>query len=251
MTTVKKKRKPRTKRDYFTQDTEDAILKYLATEDSVERESIYNKEIRHSMEKLVECITNSFSFDYVKQDAFNVKDVEKETLSYLIEILNKYKQEKGKAYSYLGTIAKRRLINLNKKSYKDRQEVTNDVHEIDIDKKTKVRVSQQENEQDFSFFLECFSKYLSDNIEDLYPDEDDKKVVNCFLELLHNAADIEIFNKNYLYFIVKEKTGLKSYEITRVFNQIKLDMKDQLTIYHNTGGDMYINYDTVDRYKNV
>ena len=49
---------------YFTQDTEDSIIKYNATENLQEREVIYNTKIKYPFEKLVENIFNTFKFSY-------------------------------------------------------------------------------------------------------------------------------------------------------------------------------------------
>ena len=51
-----KKRGRKSKRQYFTEDTEHAILEYLASEDQVERNRIYNSRIHHSFYKLAENI---------------------------------------------------------------------------------------------------------------------------------------------------------------------------------------------------
>ena len=40
-----RKRKPKTKKMYFTQDTEDAIVEYLAATDHYTRNKIYNERI--------------------------------------------------------------------------------------------------------------------------------------------------------------------------------------------------------------
>lgn len=237
-----RKRRPKNKRDYFTQQTEDAIIKYMNTESQAEREKIYNNEIRDSMDKLVECIANSFKFDYVKQEAIDIKDVEKETLSYLYEIFKHYKKENGKAYSYFGTVAKRRLIKLNKEAYKDRQEVTNNLDEIDTDKKTKRRNIETDHTSDFQHFVKSFSAYLKQNLDSLYPGESERLVATCFVDLLDNAGELESFNKKVIYFLIKEKTGVKTYDITKTLAQLYLDMKDQQAIYYLTGGELFIKY---------
>ena len=43
-----KKRGRKSKRQYFTEDTELAIIEYLASEDQVLRNKIYNERIHHS-----------------------------------------------------------------------------------------------------------------------------------------------------------------------------------------------------------
>jgi len=51
-----RKRKPKEPRIYFTQDTEDAIVEYLACTDQAERNRIYNDRIEYGFYKLAEKI---------------------------------------------------------------------------------------------------------------------------------------------------------------------------------------------------
>jgi hypothetical protein len=51
-----RKRKPKTKNNYFTQETEEAILEYRSSVDHLERNRIYNERIHFGFYKLVENI---------------------------------------------------------------------------------------------------------------------------------------------------------------------------------------------------
>ncbi len=63
-----RKRKPKEPRIYFTQDTEDAIVEYLACTDQVERNRIYNERIEYGFYKLAENIIHTFKFYYTDTD---------------------------------------------------------------------------------------------------------------------------------------------------------------------------------------
>ncbi len=54
-----RKRKPKEPRIYFTQDTEDAIIEYLACTDIAERNRIYNDRIKYGFYKLAENIIHT------------------------------------------------------------------------------------------------------------------------------------------------------------------------------------------------
>ena len=47
---------------YFTQETEDAIIEFLSTEDQLERNKIYNDKIKYAFYKLSENIIHTFKF---------------------------------------------------------------------------------------------------------------------------------------------------------------------------------------------
>ena len=57
-----RKRKKKTKNQYFTQDTEDAIVLYNNTECSETRSKIYEREIHFAFFKLTQNIIHTFKF---------------------------------------------------------------------------------------------------------------------------------------------------------------------------------------------
>jgi hypothetical protein len=59
-----RKRKPKTKNNYFTIETEEAILRYRAAKNQAERNRIYNQDIHYGFYKLVENIIHTFKFYY-------------------------------------------------------------------------------------------------------------------------------------------------------------------------------------------
>ena len=61
--TPKKRRgRKRTKKRYFTEDTEDAIAEYLASTNQVERDKIYVERIHYALYKLAENLIHTFKF---------------------------------------------------------------------------------------------------------------------------------------------------------------------------------------------
>ena len=96
---------------YFTQETEDAIVRYNGSSDPEERSEIYRKDIHYGFFKLTENIIHTFKFYYTEVNT--IDELKHEVVAFLLEKLHLYKQEKGKAYSYFGTIAKRYLILYN------------------------------------------------------------------------------------------------------------------------------------------
>ena len=74
-------RKPKTKQ-YFTKDTENAILLYNLLEDEIERNKLYEEKIKYPLDKLVENIIHTFKFYH-----FDVpyEDVKHEVVAFLNE----------------------------------------------------------------------------------------------------------------------------------------------------------------------
>ena len=222
-----RKRKPKTKNVYFTKETEEAILRYRATESLALRNKIYNQEIHYAFYKLVENIIHTFKFYYTEVD--NIEDLKYEVISFLLQKLHRYDQSKGKAYSYFGTITKRYLITYNQKNYKklvdkiqvseiDNAEGTHkklvlDPHEIDIDRLALIE----------KFIIEVDSKLI-----DLFEKEEEFKAADAILHIFKRRENLNIFNKKMLFLYVKEITDVESNTITKVIKKLKIIYTDLL-----------------------
>ena len=225
-----RKRKPKTKNNYFTKDTEDAILKYRKCQDLTERNKIYNEEIHYGFYKLVENIIHTFKFYYTEVD--NIEDLKYEVISFLLQKLDLYNPTKGKAYSYFGTIAKRYLIIYNQKNYKkflQKAEISNELEEEDG--RQSAFVEENEPELDKLDVVEMFIKYVDDNLLDLFTKEDELKAADAVLEIFKKRENIDIFNKRAVFIYVKEMTDAESNTITRVIKRLKTIYKDILNDY--------------------
>ena len=110
-----KKRGRKSQRQYFTEDTEYAIIEYLASEDQTERNRIYNSRIHHSFYKLAENLIHTFKFYYTEVD--DLEDLKHEVICFLLEKLHYFKAGKGKAFSYFSIVGKNYLILYNNKNY--------------------------------------------------------------------------------------------------------------------------------------
>ena len=94
---------------YFTQETEDAIVRYNKSTNQQEKEKIYHRYIHYAFFKLTENIIHTFKFYYTEVE--NIEDLQHEVITFLLSKMHLYDQTRGsKAYSYFGTIAKRYLI---------------------------------------------------------------------------------------------------------------------------------------------
>lgn len=225
-----RKRKPKTKNNYFTQDTENAILKYRKCQDPVERNRIYNEEIHYGFYKLVENIIHTFKFYYTEVD--NIEDLKYEVISFLLQKLDLYNQSKGKAYSYFGTIAKRYLIIYNQKNYKKSLQRTEIKNETDQDDDyASPLVETGEPELDKLDVLEMFIKHVDDNLLDMFSREDELKVADAVLEIFKKRENIDIFNKRAVFIYVREMTDAESNTITKVIKRLKTIYKEILNDY--------------------
>ena len=225
-----RKRKPKTKNNYFTIETEEAILRYRAAKNQAERNRIYNEDIHYGFYKLVENIIHTFKFYYTEVD--NIEDLKYEVISFLLQKLDLYDQSKGKAYSYFGTIAKRYLIIYNQKNYKKLVAKAEIGEQNDDDALlNSILVKEPEPELDKLDVVELFIKYVDTNLLELFDKTEELKVADAILEIFKKRENIDIFNKKAVFIYVKEMTDTQSNTITKVIKKLKNIYKTILNQY--------------------
>ncbi len=81
-----RKRKPKKNNDYFTEETQAAILKFRASENQDERDKLYREKIHYALYKLAENIIHTFKFYYL--DSESIEDLKYEIISFLLQKIN-------------------------------------------------------------------------------------------------------------------------------------------------------------------
>lgn len=227
-----RKRKRKKSREYFTKETEDAIIAYLKSEDPVERNKLFNEKIDYSFHKLAEFIIHTFKFYYTEMT--NVEDLKHEVVAFLLDKLHHYNPEKGKAFSYFGTIAKRYLIVYNENNYKQ-MKIRGDIDEVDDDKKVYTEIVREYENINLSTFLDSYVKYIDENIESMFSIEAEKAIAQAVLQIFRRRENLEVFNKQHFYLYVREITGQNTANVTKVIKVLKSEYKRQLTILYLDG----------------
>lgn len=226
-----KGRKPKNKQ-YFTKDTENAILLYNSLEDDYARNKIYQEHIKYPFEKLVENIIHTFKFYH-----FDVpyEDVNHEVVAFLNEKIHKYTDpSKGKAFSYFSIIAKNYLIVHNNANY-NKFKNTEQPEAIDEHRNVINEVLRTDDVQEKSEFMDLFVQYMDTNLSTLFKRQSDMSVADSVLELFRNRENIENFNKKALYILIRDRTGVKTQYITRVVNIMKSAYTEMYFNYKHTG----------------
>jgi len=234
-------------KNYFTHDTELAIIRYTLSEDQAERNKIYREEIHYALFKLTQNLIHTFRFYYTEET--NLEDLQHEVITFILTKLDRFNPANGaKAYSYFGTIAKRYLIASNQKNYKKRMEllsldnlnseqedgevVYGDV--LDANGEQADRVTTHPVDE-ISEFLELFVEYCTENIYELFPKEDDAKIADAILDLFRKREHITIFNKKALYIYIREQIDIKTPRITKVASDLGDLYKQQYAFYLENG----------------
>ena len=221
MTTQKKtkrKRRPRRKNHYFTQEHEDAIIRYSESSCLREKTDLYIQFIRPAFNEMVDKIVFTYKFTTLP----NCDSLRDECKIWLMTILDKYDPSKGsKAFSYFSVITKNWFIHKVKKQQKRNK------REVDYD-----NISKSYEEE----FLSTTNSYVSERIEQEFwtsffielsswdtatMKENDLKVYKAIQVLFESREDIEIFNKKAIYLYLREISGLNTKQVVNSLKKFR------------------------------
>jgi hypothetical protein len=211
--------KKKESKNYFTQDTENAIIAYNLSTDSAIRSSLFDKEIYYPFYKLAENIIHTFKTHYT--GISSIEELKHDVVyMLLIEKIHKYDPALGyKAYSYFSVIVKRWLINNNNKNYKELKQVGDITEREDIcEKSLDYEVSSQ---YDLSTFIDYFIDEMYQKVDNLFVKEKDKVVADAVLTVFKDREELLTLKKKALYIYIREITECKTPQLTKVVNILK------------------------------
>jgi hypothetical protein len=231
-------RKKKKSNVYFTQDTEDAIVRYNQTTDPALRSKIYEREIHYAFFKLTENIIHTFKFYYTEVD--DIEHLQHEVITFLLSKIHLFDQSKGaKAYSYFGTIAKRYLILQNQKNYKKRVDKA-PIEDLYKDDNHSYTIDDPSVQVQLSKYIDEFVTHVTENIFELFPKQKDAEVADAILELFRKRENLDVFNKKALYIYIREMVDVKTPKITKIANRLYAIFKDNYIFYLDHG---YVEFD--------
>jgi len=227
-----KKRGRKSKRLYFTEDTELAIIEYLASEDQALRNKIYNERIHYSFYKLAENLIHTFKFYYTEVD--DLEDLKHEVITFLLEKLHYFKVGKGKAFSYFSIVGKNYLILYNNKNYAKKKGKA-DLIEVDTDDNILNEFDRNEVRNEKVEFLDLYIRYMDKRIYKMFKKESEIKVADAVLTIFKNRENLEIFNKKAIYIFIREITKEETPIITKVVKKMRTVFNKCYAEYLETG----------------
>lgn len=212
-------------KQYFTSDTEQAIIEYNLSDNQRIKDLLYRDRIKSAFDKLAEIVYNKWKFSYFDDGP---KDVMSEVVAFMIEKIHMYKNGKGKAFSYFTIVARNYLIlnnNANYKRYKD----TDIISAMPVHWDTENNFTEEVRNDDHRTFNVVMLRYWDKHLENFFPKKRDLQIADSVLELFRRAEYIENFNKKSLYLLIREMTGHPTHYITKVVNRMK---ERQMELYN-------------------
>jgi len=208
----------RTQKIYFGEDQEEAVVRYLKSEDEDERNKIFNEYLREPLIIMVESIIRRYKL-YRKDMEFN--EIHTDTMSFLITKINKFNPDANhKAYSYFGTICKNYLMGAIQKDTKEQnRQISYDDISSDIEGRSDLSYVIDEYVIDYRDVIIKLTNTLEEFMEKENLTENEQKLGYALLEIFENfdkifqVGDGNKFNKNLILLSLREMTSLSTKEI--------------------------------------
>jgi hypothetical protein len=207
---------------YWSGVQERAIAEFISEKDLEKKDKIFRKDIYKPLKKLVENII--YTYKLFRTDV-EVRELQEDCMSFLITKMDRYDPSKGtRAFAFFGTIAKHYLMGEKKVSYKNMQlniNIEESSAEYTLDEKNDSKNIELESEETNSIvFLEIIKK-LEAELDNPKMLKNDKKVIEAIVFIFKRHEVINIYNKNLLYHLIKERTLLQTKEITYSLTRIR------------------------------
>lgn len=220
-------------RMYWNEQTEKYIIKYKNSKSQAERNKIYLKYLKFPFEKLVENVFNTFKFSYVESGS---KNAQSECVSHLITIIEKFDETvgSGKSFGYFSIVAKHFFILVNNGNYNKWKMHSSIENEFEKNNEIVYTDNFQKNREN-SEFVKLMVKYWDENITKTFSKKKDIEIASAIIELFRKSDRIDCFNKKSLYLYVREISGCKTQNITKIINKMKFSQNSIMKNYRNIG----------------
>ena len=229
----KKRGRKRTKKQYFTPDTDAAIKEYLASSNQDERDDIFATRIHYAFYKLAENLIHTFKFYYTEVD--DLEDLKHEVICFLLEKLDYFKPERGtKAFSYFSIVGKNYLILYNNNNYKKKKAKV-DILKADEDDGVLHQLGRDGRKEEIKEFIDYLTEYIDKHMFTMFKKDKDRKVCDAINTLFKRRENLEIFNKKALYIYIREITDVDTPVITKVTKKLKKLYKELYREFDKTG----------------
>ena len=208
---------------YFTQDHEDAIVRYCKSECSQEKTELYVKWIQPAFDELVDKIVFTYKFTTLP----NIDELREDCKIWLTTILAKYDPNKGsKAFSYFSVITKNWFIHKVKQTTKkakrevDYEDALKEIEETEL----ITHMTYVEDRVRDEFWQHLWAEIES--WSSLPMRDNERKVYEAVKVVLEAREEIQIFNKKAIYLYLRELTGMNTKQIVSQLNKMRKRYRD-------------------------
>lgn len=226
---------------YFTNETEKAIIEYNNCDCISKKNLIYNEKIYEAFSKMVENLIFTFKFQSRFQNYETLKNNTICDITIKLPLFNINKIGKSgqpaKAYSFFNTIAKNFILQELKKearneSLQDLEDLgernSNYIETYEILSKYSTSDNKNERKEFSKIILEFLSKRQNQALTSI-----EEKIIDALDYAFSNPYEVAISNKKALFSFLKQFTGLPTQEISLFLKKFKIDFKLHIQKYNN------------------
>lgn len=228
-------RKPKSKQ-YFTQETEDAINAYNKSTDQIERDRLFSQHIYKPFYKIAEIVFNKYKIMYMGEP----RDAMMDAVVFMFERLGMFKGEKGKAFSYFTIICRNYYFQYASQNYKEMKK------QLDIDGWGDEGMDLEEDNSDMDnhYFTADFTSkiipYLQNNMHEIMTNEMNIMIGHLSLEYFYDIESLTDFNRKFFQKDIAKKLGLDKQYTDARWKKIVTDAHNRLNIYYYNAKKHYI-----------
>lgn len=228
-------RKPKSKQ-YFTQETEDAINAYNKSTDQIERDRLFSQHIYKPFYKIAEIVFNKYKIMYMGEP----RDAMMDAVVFMFERLGMFKGEKGKAFSYFTIICRNYYFQYASQNYKEMKK------QLDIDGWGDEGMDLEEDNSDMDnhYFTADFTSkiipYLQNNMHEIMTNEMNIMIGHLSLEYFYDIESLTDFNRKFFQKDIAKKLGLDKQYTDARWKKIVTDAHNRLNIYYYNAKKYYI-----------
>jgi len=206
---------------YWGVEQERAIVDFISETDLNKRDEIFRKELYKPLKKLIENII--FTYKLFRIDV-EIRELQEDCMSFLITKIDRYDPSKGtRAFSFFGTVAKHYLMGEKKISYKNIQ--TNvSIEDTSLEYILNEEGGNENKKESDNVNIIAFNRIIDKLEKELDNPKvlnNDKKVMEAIIYIFKRHEIINIYNKNLLYHLIKERTLLQAKEITYSLTRLR------------------------------
>jgi hypothetical protein len=207
---------------YWSEEQEEAIVAFLKATSESERNRIFSRYLYKPLRKLIENII--FTYKLFRNDV-DVNELQSDCLSFLMTKIEKYDPSTGaKAFAYLGTISKHYLMGEKRIAYKKTKiniDIDNNMDEASERPENTYNIDDEETEKKGATLFEDVILKIEEEMNKPKMLPNDKKVGEAIVWVFRNHEMLKVYNKNLVYHLLKERTGLQTKEITYSLSRFK------------------------------
>lgn len=207
---------------YWSEEQEEAIVAFLKASTDSERNRIFSRYLYKPLRKLVENII--FTYKLFRNDV-EVNELQSDCISFLMTKIEKYDPSTGaKAFAYLGTISKHYLMGEKRVAYKKTKinvDIDDNMDEASERPENTYHLDDEDDEEKGTTMFEEVIAKIEDEIDKPKMLPNDKKVGEAIVWVFRNHEMLKVYNKNLVYHLLKERTGLQTKEITYSLSRFK------------------------------